>query len=497
MASELKQKAVKGAAWLGIGQVYNQIASLVVLAILARLLPLKAFGLIGMVAVFTAFLEMFQDFGLTHAVIQRKEVTEEQLSTIFFFTVACGAVLAGLTALAGPLIAAFYHEPELATIAKLMGLGFFISSFVHVHGALMRKALDFRKLVLIRIATSLVASAVGITLAFAGFGVYALVFKGLTTALVGVILTWAAVRWRPRVRPRFASAKDMLRFGGNVTGTSFLGYLNGNMGYLLIGRFLGAASLGLYTLAFRVMLLPIRRITSQISQVAFTAFSSVQKDKPRVRRGFTQMTSKIALIAFPMMVGLLMVAPEAIPVVLGSKWLRSVFLIQVLALAGALHAVTAATWTIFRSQGKTGLHLRYEIFSTVVVLTAFAIGLRWDIEGVAVCYSIARALLAPICCRLAFGLINLSFREAYQSVRGPLHATAIMAAVVLAYRYLAQNAWALPMPTLLWSEIALGMTAYATALWLTAPASYSEALDLLRLLRAKRPSPETLNSRSD
>ncbi len=486
MASELKQKVVRSAGWLGIGQVYSQIMSVVVTAgILAPLLGPEAFGLLGMVAVFTAFLELFKELGLSHAIIQRQDTTEEQLSTVFFITVVCGALLALLTAAAGPLIAAFYQEPLLASVAKLMGLNFLISSFVQVHASLVLKALKFRKLVLIRIISRLASSAVGITMALLGFGVYALVFQGLVGELVFSASMWAAVRWRPSAKPRLGSVLGLLRFGGNATGSSFLVYLSSNAHSLLIGRVLGASALGIYSLAYRIMLLPIRRVTSQICQVAFPTFSSVQDDKARVRRGFTQMTNKIALFAFPAMAGLLIVAPEAVPVVLSSKWLRCIFIIQVLSLIGALHSVTASVWTIFRSQGRADLQFRYEVLSTAVVLGALGVGLRWDIEGIAVCYAIAQAVLVPGKCYLAFRLIDLKFSEYYRSLRVPLLATLGMVATVFGFRMLATLIMDLSDLPLLCGQVGLGVLAYIVGIILLAPRTYAEVVGILRLLSGK------------
>lgn len=485
MVSELKQKAVKGAGWLGAGQVVSQVISLGVTAVLARLLLPEAFGLVGMVVVFTALLEMFQDLGLTSAVIQRQDVTEEQLSTVFVITVATGALLAGLTAAVGPLIAAFYSEPELATVAKLMGLGFLIQSFVHVHAALLRKALRFRKLVLIRIGSAVCGGAVGITSALLGFGVYALVFGGLARELVFSAVMWATVSWRPSAKFRLRSVGSLLRFGGNVTGAGVFVYLRWNAANLLVGRFLGAGALGIYALAQRIMFLPLRRVSVQLSQVAFPAFSSVQHDRPRVARGYLQMARMVAFIVFPAMGGLLLVAPEAVRVVLGEKWLRAVFLIQVLAVPGALQCISGPLTHVLRSQGRAKLHFHYEIFATALTLAALVMGLRWGIEGVAACYSVSQVLLSPIMCYLAARLVGMTFRDFWRALRAPLLGMVTMAVVVLAYRVSAIRVAHLSMLPLLCSEVALGIAVYVGALRLFAPAIYVDTLGLLKLLRTR------------
>jgi PST family polysaccharide transporter len=494
MPSELKKKAVRGAGWLTLGQFANQGMSLVVTGILARLLTPEAFGLVGMVVVFTAFLELFQELGLTAAVIQRKDVTEEQLSTVFWITIFCGATLSLATAAVSPVIAWFYGEPELKSVASLLGLTFFINSFVHVQAALLRKRLQFRRLVLAKIAAALVGGGVGIGLAFAGFGVHALVFKSVAVAALFSGLLWLMGGWRPNRWPRLRSVLGMLTFGGGVTGTYLLSYLSRNMDYMLIGRFLGAAALGVYTIAYRIMLLPLRRITFQLSQVAFPAFSAIQDDKPRVARGYCQMGKTVALVTFPAMAGLLLVAPEAVRVVLGEKWLRAIFLIRVLAPVGALQSVTAASTHLFRSQGRAWFHLVLEFVITAVTLGAFVVGLRWDVEGVAVCYAISQFVLMPAKCYFAFRLVNLRLTRFYRALNGPLWATAAMGAVVLGYRAMVLQWVGMGQMPLLITQIAVGVVAYALALRLLAPSEYADALELLRLLlpggRGEKTSPE-------
>jgi len=440
-----------------------------------------------MVAVFTAFLELFQELGLTSAVIQKQDATEEQLSTVFFVTVVLGLVLAALTALGAPLVAAFYREPELVPITVALGGVFFIDSFVHVHAALLRKALDFKKFVLIGICSRVIASALGISLALAGFGVYALVFQRVLGALIYSGAIWMVVPWRPRTKPRLRSALGMLGFGANVTGLGMLSYLTRNMDYLLIGRFLGAASLGVYTIAYRIMLLPLRRISSQLSQVAFPAFSAVQDDKPRVRRGYLQMAQAIALVTFPAMMGVMLVAPEAIPALLGDKWQRVVPLIQILAIAGALQAVVGPTTHIFRSQGRPDLHLKYELFATPLTLLAIALGLRWGVEGVAAGYTLSQLIVLPGRCYLVFGLIGMTRTELYRAFRGPLCATGAMAGAVYAVRVLLFALMPLPTAALLCLEVLTGVATYGVSLYLVSAGTYRElTVAAMAMLSGKR-----------
>ncbi len=485
MVSELKQRAVKSIGWVAVEQVAVQLIALAIKIVLAHLLAPEAFGLIAMVSVYTAFLELFQELGLTSAVIQRKDVSEEQLSTVFLITLALGAALSGLTAAGAPLVAGFYGEAKLAPVTMLLGLTFFVQSFVHVHEALLRKALRFRMLALVRIGCHLAGGVVAVGMAAAGLGVYALVGQALSAELGRTVVVWLASPWRPRARPRLGSAVPLVSFGASVTGASVMEYVSRNADYLLIGRFLGKGPVGIYSMAYTIMLAPLRRISAQLSRVAFPAFSQVQHDRPRVARGFLQMAGVIALAAFPAMAGLMIVAPEAVRVVLGERWLRAAFLIQVLAPAGALQAISGPLTHVFRAQGRADLHLRYEAAATAVTVAAFAVGLRWKLEGVAVCYAISQVLLCPAKCWLAFRLIDARLLSLWRAVRGPACAAALMAAVVLGYRAFATRGLELPGYGLLVTEVPLGVAAYGAALYLVSPGTYAELLSLGRVLLAR------------
>jgi len=446
--------------WLLVGQLVRQGIALVLIGLLARLVSLEAFGLVAMVVVFTAFLEMFQELGLSSAIIQHREPTEAQLATVFVITVALGAALSLLTAAAAPLVARFYGRPGLVTVTRLVGLNFLLVSLAHVPGALLRKSLQFKKVVCCDLVAVLASGAAGVTLALMGFGVYALVAKVLVESLALSVSLWALSGWRPRARPRLGSVGSMVRFGANMTGCGFLGYVARNADFMLIGRVLGAKALGPYSIAHRVTRMPVSRLTAQLSRVAFPAFSSVQDDDARMRRGFLELVGWISLASFPAMTGLVIVAPDAVSVLLGAKWLPAVVLIQVLALVGALASVTVNVAPIYRAKGRVHTQLRLEMIATPVLVAAFLLGLRRGVVGVACGYAVAQALLLPLKAHVAFRLIGLRWRDFYLAVRAPLRAAAVMGVVVTTLRALALSWLGLSQPALLAGEVTVGVVAY-------------------------------------
>ncbi len=335
----------------------------------------------------------------------------------------------------------------------------------------------------------MIAAAVAIVAAFRGLGVYALVLNVLCALFFSSLFVFLACPWRPRVRPNWRATRDLFQFGLNVMGMNFLNYVHRHTDNLLVGKFLGRAMLGQYSMGYKVMRLPTQRISGTLSQVAFPAFSAIQDDLGRIRRGFVKMSRYIAVILFPALIGLIITAPEAIPLAFGDKWRPAVFVIQVLTVAGILQALQSPMSTLFLSRGRPNLLLRYQILSTVLYVGAFLLGVRWGIGGVAVCYTAVTILLTPLLYRLAFRLINLRVTDYMDALKAPLLASLLMAGVVMVYQWFCFR-WKAPLPPMVVSEVALGVLAYPAALWLLNRELFRELLELLRLLTRRKGAEE-------
>ena len=379
-------------------------------AILARLLTPSDFGLIAMVAVFSAFVAVFSNFGLTSAIIQKKEVSDETLSSTFWVNVGLGALLTIALAASAPLVAAFYSEPRLTPLVVFISTTFFITSFGSVQTALLTRSMNFKALAVINICALGISGAISVFLAFSGYGVWSLASLTVLSVFLTVVFTWIYSRWVPHFSFRLQRVKGLLRFGANVTGFSFFNYFARNADNLLIGKFLGAAPLGFYNLAYNLLLFPITNISNVIGNVMFPALSKVQHDKQMVRETYVTANRYIAAICFPLMIWVLVTAPQLIRVVYGPKWVGAIVLVQILAIASIEQSVGTNVWWIFLSQGRTDVLLKVGIFTTSVVVISFAVGLRWGVEGVAIAYTIATYLTAYPLLAIAFRVIDMKVR---------------------------------------------------------------------------------------
>jgi PST family polysaccharide transporter len=419
----LKTRTIRGIGWSATAQIAQLLMQILISAILARLLVPSDFGLIAMVIVFSSFVAVFANFGLTSAIVQKKEISDETLSSTFWINVGLGALLTLALAASAPLIAAFYSEPRLIPLVAFISTTFFIISFGSVQTALLTKSMNFKALAVINICAVGISGSIAVFLAFSGYGVWSLAWNMVLSTFITVVFTWIYSRWVPHFSFGLQHVRGLLGFGANLTGFTFVNYFARNADNLLIGKFLGAAPLGFYNLAYNLLLFPLNNISSVIGNVMFPALSVIQHDKQMVREAYVTGNRYIALVSFPLMTWLLVAAPQAIRVVYGPKWVSAIVLVQILALTGLTQSIASNTGWIYLSQGRTDIQLKMGIFATIIVLISFAVGLHWGVEGVAIAYTIASASLMYPVHVIPFRLIDLKKRYFLAQLQSIIFAT--------------------------------------------------------------------------
>lgn len=476
----ITKKTIQGVKWVSVSQFVRQIFTIMVSVFLARLLTPKDFGLIAMTVVVTNFINIFKDFGLTYAIIQKKNLTMEQLSTSFWLNVFVGLALAVILLIISPAVALFYNEPKLKLVTMFLSITFFTSSFGIIHSSLLSKEMKFGFLSIIEMAAIVISGALAIAMAFSGFGVWALVAQQVIYSIVFLIYIWIAVPWRPKFIFQWGSLRELFNFGLNLTGFNFVNYFSRNLDNLIVGKFLGASLLGFYDLAYKLLTLPIQQISTVLGKVMFPALSSVQEDKEAVRRGYLKGTKYISVTSFPLMIGLLVVAPEFVKIIFGPQWQRSIFLVQIFALIGLLQSILTTTGWIYTSQGRTDIMFRWSIFSVFAGIPIFIIGLKWNIEGVAVAYAIATLLLMYPGFFIPFKLIDLKVKDFLLQFRDIFLLSSFMGIIVFAWRYFIKNYFSVNDFITLITCIALGIIIYFVSIALITNKLYSELVQLIK-----------------
>lgn len=407
----LKQKTISGLFWSFFSQGGRQVSQLIVTAVLARLLLPNDFGTLAMVTVFSNFASIFGEMGIGSALVQKQNTHDRHYYSAFWLNIFVGVILTLIFMAASPLIAWFYKKPELIPILQVVALNFVLSSFTIIQQTVLTKEMDFKSLAIRDILAVIFSGGVGVFLAYRGFGVWSLVYQMLGFTIINAILLWVLSSWRPRLQFALSDIKDILHFSANLTGFNILNYFARNMDQLLIGKFLGSQALGYYSLAYKIMLYPLQNISWVIVKVMFPAFSKVQHDLEKVRSSYIKMVRAIAVVTFPLMVGLFVLAPEVVGAFLGAKWYPIVGIIRVFCICGLVQSIQTTAGSLILSQGRADLQFKLGALNSFFAVLAITIGLRWGILGVAVCYTLEQLLWACYVQPLVNSLIELKLRD--------------------------------------------------------------------------------------
>jgi PST family polysaccharide transporter len=475
--------AVRGAFWLASDQLGSRVIDMVFAIVLARLLFPEAFGLFALAATSTAFFRLYANMGLGAAVIQRRQIDQEYLSTAFWANMASGVVLCTLIAATAGLLGTLLREPRVGILVLVLSSRFVIAAGAATQMALFSRKMDFRALALRSMLATTAGGLTGVGLALAGLGVWSLVGQEVSRVAINTALLYRATGWRPTAYFSWAKFRDLWSFGGPVLLSRLFSYLVRHSDNLLVGRYLGATALGYYAFGFTLFAAPLNDVGAIVHRVMFSALSRLQGDDDRFRRGFLLATRYITMLMMPAMIGLAVVAPLLVGVVFGEKWLPSSPVVSILALGGFLSMLTALGPSGLQASGRPDLHLRRAVYGLLVYLPAFATGLRWGIVGVAAGYLVGTALLAPVGFRYMMEATGVDLTGLWDAVAPAVVGSGAMAAVVSAARW-ALAAAGTPDVIELVLLVLLGIAVYGATLWLI---SRQAVLGLVRVVRAALP----------
>ena len=366
----LKHKIFGGVAWNAIGLVIDNGLHLIVKLILARLLVPEVFGIIGFATVFIGMIQVFGDLGMTAALIQRKDKNLNPIDydTAYWAGIAWAFFLAAvLSFIIGPIAASFYNEEMLLTIIPVLSISLVSRNLIAVHIVNITRQLDFKKIVLPRNLSRIFASAVAITMALTGFGVWSLVFQSVVSDILLIFIYSYVSPWRPTMRFSRDSFKNIFSFGVYTTGTNIFNYLTGNIDYLLIGKILGAHSLGIYSLGYNVTYVVRGQIMNVINSVFFPVYSKLQDDLETTKRYYFRVIKYNCIIIYPLMIGIILLAEPLVIYGLGTKWIEAIIPMQLMAAAGLIHLLTSSNTVLLRGMGKPKLELIFSIIKTLGV----------------------------------------------------------------------------------------------------------------------------------
>jgi PST family polysaccharide transporter len=351
----VRKSISSGIIYTALSRYSGVVISIVIGAVLARLLTPEEFGIVALVTVFVSFFNLLSDFGLGPAVVQNQTLVKKDLESIFSFSIILGFILSISFFLVAPLIAAFYKEPELIEVSRYLSLVILFNSLLIIPKALFQKALKFKQLGLITVFVQLVCGVIAIFLAYLGYSYYSLVVQNIMLGAISLVIFYflkpVAIAWEID----FNAVKKIIRFSSFQFFFNFINYFSRNADNILIGKYLGVAPLGFYEKSYRLMMMPVQNLTHVITPVLMPVLSKFQQDKEMIFKTYLKVVKILAIIGFPLSVFLFFSATEIITIIFGSQWNRSIPVFKILSLTVGIQMILSSSGSIFQALNRTDL----------------------------------------------------------------------------------------------------------------------------------------------
>lgn len=363
--SSLKDKTVKGVIWSSIDRFSAQGIQFVFSILIARLLVPEDYGVIAMLNIFLAVSQTFIDSGFGTALIRKVDRTEIDFSTVFYFNIVVASLFYLILFFSSSAIADFYETPLLESVTKVIALNLIISSLSGIHNAKLSINIDFKSRAKISILTTMLTGVVGLWMAYAGYGVWALVVQNLCSSVLRTVMLWIIVKWRPKLIFSWKSFKELFSFGSKLLASGLLDTVYHNLYTLIIGKVFTSATLGLYSKANSLAQFLSSNITGVLQTVTFPVLSTIQNEEERLADAYKRLLKLSAFVVFPLMIGLAAVADPFIRIALTDKWEGSIYLLQIICFALMWYPIHAINLNILQVKGRSDYFLKLEIIKKV------------------------------------------------------------------------------------------------------------------------------------
>jgi PST family polysaccharide transporter len=469
----------RGTRYTAASQVVTQLVRFGTNVVLARLLTPEDFGIVAIALVVTTLLDQVKDLGTGSAIIQRESVDDKLLNSVFYLNLALGAVLGLSIYLSAGPVASLLGAPQAAPVLQAFSVITVVTSLSQIHHSLLRRNLRFFEIGIVASVSAAATAVVSIIGALLGLNYWALVLGTAVGALVGTVLVWIYDRWRPSLMLSLASLKSIWGYSVHLFLANILFIFFTQVDKIIIGRFIGSSALGTYTLAQRTVMSPITAVSTVVNEVSFPAFSRRQNDHAALRSGIIRSSQVVALVTFPAMIGLAVLADSAVPVVFGPQWYGLIPVIWLLAPIAAVQSMTVSSTQVLLAKGRSDWAFRWGVVYCLVLTVFELIGVRWGLVGVAAAYAAGILLLTPFELALAFRTIEMRLRDYLRELLPHVWITAVMAVCVAAaaggVRAVTEADWAELMVGSL-----VGLLVYGLLILIVRPPALYNALIVIR-----------------
>jgi len=452
----LTDKTLSGFVWAFSERFGVQLVQMGIFIILARILAPEAFGLMGMLAVFIAISQSLTDSGFSQALIQKKDADKVDYSSVFFINLVVSIAIYGILYASAPLIASFYGETILVNLIRALGLKFIIASFSIVQIAKLTKEVEFKKLLIAKLPSTILGGILGVTAAYWGFGVWSLIIQQLTDAAAYSVQVWIHSQWRPVWVFDWERIKKLFDFGGRMMASGIINTIFQNIYEIVIGRFFSAAQVGFYTQANKIRNLPVQNISSALSRVTFPVLSEIQDDDVRLKRAYKKIIRQVVLVIAPIMVGAVVIAEPLFRSMLTEKWLPAVPYFQWLCVTGFFYPLNSYNLNILKVKGRSDLYLKLEVVKKVILAVAIAIAVNFSVLALVIANAITAILFFFVNSYYSGLFIDYGIGEQIKDIQH-IVAISVFGGIGLA----ALNMWLMPVDwILILMDISLGTVFY-------------------------------------
>ena len=434
-SGHLDRSLLRGLAWTGIAKWTTQLLRWVATFAIARLLSPEDYGVVGMAMVYVGFVQLFNEFGLSSAIVQNQSLTRHDIARLSGFALALGVPLFGISvALASP-IAAFYDEPVVRWIVIALSTRFILDAIAMAPKAIVARELRFKRLAWIEGVEAVTMLAVTLTAAVVWRSYWALVAGLVVSSAVAAAVAVLSAPIMPVFTRDLGPLRGSVRFGRDVVLSTLAWYAYTNADFMIVGRILSKAALGAYTMAWSIASVPVEKIAAMVNRVAPPIFAAVQHDTPALRRYFLALTEGLAFITFPLAAGLGLVTEEFVLTALGAKWADAIVPMRLLAFYAGFRSLVSLPQLVLVARGHAREARNFSLITALVMPVAFLIGIRWGTTGVAAAWIIAFTLCVfPMDYRYTFRLLDMSLGAFLRVLLPAIVGTAVMAAAVLLAR---------------------------------------------------------------
>jgi PST family polysaccharide transporter len=467
MTEDISKRTKRAAGWNSLSHGIKQVSDFLFGIILARILFPEDFGIMSMALICNEFAMTFSQLGTAAAIIQRKEIDKEHLSTAFTTNVILSCLICVALILISNFVGRFFNNLVVAKVLSVMSSIFVINAFNVIPYALLVRELKFKRLAIVDIISGLIFGIMATISALYGLRVWSIVVGSISSIMVSAILMNTVGEWGIYLGFSRRAFKDLFSFGGLVTGVSIMEYLSGKVDQLIIGKILGAAMLGFYTRALNLAYIPVVQIGILVSKVLFSAFSRIQDDLDRIYLGYLKAVRLVGLVCLPFLTGMAILASEFVSVVYGEKWMPAVAPLQIMCIAGFLRSIVALNGTVLGSTAKVRILIYAYSFYLFVFFLLIVACVKYGLNGCAYAVVLSAILMFVLMGQLLKSSISIKWRDIFSAIAPAAWGCLIMGIVVSIYKETLKMYFSCSPLFILFSAFIVGVFSYTGFFWVT------------------------------